>query len=137
MGRVARRFLLLGAVAVMLPGACLGPPALPMPPPSEPEVEATGDEGFYRLTGRVPQPEARVWVTNWTRIDEDGDSDFTMVGDVADSEGRYTMVIRAEPEDTCQLYYEWYERDLERSESRWFDIPDVEPADPEPTEATE
>jgi hypothetical protein len=125
---MARRLLLLAAVAVMVSAACLGPPALPMPPPAEPEMEPAAEAGYYRLSGRVPRAKATVVARNWTRIDA-GDTDFSFISHVADSNGRYDFAIRAEPEDECELYYEWYERRPERSQSRWFRIPGLEEAD--------
>jgi hypothetical protein len=118
MALIARRLLLVVGLGFVLGSGCLSP-TLPLPPPGEPEVDGPTAEGTATLRGRVPQPYARVYATNWTRVEAEDPRAFG--GDYADERGRYIFEIAAQPGDRCEL---WYEYAGDKSMSRYFEIPE-------------
>jgi hypothetical protein len=121
MARVPRRRMLLGGLAWALAAGCISP-TLPLPPPDTPNIDGPTAEGTATLSGRVPQPSARVYAINWTQI-EAGDT-RAIGGDVADGAGNYRFVIRADVGDQCTLYYEY---SGDESQDRYFEIPEPTP----------
>ena len=121
MGRIARRLFVVAGLVLAVGQACISPP-LPLPPPAEPEVTATGEEGMVLLSGHVPQPRAWVSARNLSRIDT-GDT-RAIGGDRADERGDYAFEIRGYPGDYCVLWYEYAD---DESQTRDFEIPDPVP----------
>ena len=115
MGRFARRIFL--ALGLSLAAGCISP-TLPMPPPGEPEVDGPTAEGTATLSGKVPEPNARVFAINWSEEERGGNG---FAGDYADDQGYYRFEIQAQVGDRCEL---WYEYGGEESYHRDFDIPD-------------
>lgn len=106
----SRRRWLWAGLAMMLTGACLSP-TLPLPPPSDPELEADG-QGRWRLSGAVGEAGIRVLAYNWrTNL---------LWGQVSDADGLYSFWIEAETGDVIEL---WYEVGEEQSQSNLVAIP--------------
>jgi hypothetical protein len=106
--------LLCLGVGALLAG-CLSP-TLPLPPPSQPEVEQVGP-GQYELRGSLPMP-GTVYVRN--------ERTELLFGKKVDQ--LYRLVVEAQPGDLMGL---WYEASSEtefygdRSGTISFQIPDT------------
>jgi hypothetical protein len=107
----------LGALCAIAVG-CLSP-TLPLPPPAQPDVAGPNEQGLVTLSGTVEQPEATVLALNRSTAHIDGT--------LADTQGRYSFQMAAQPGDPVEL---WWEFGNEVSDSRPFRIPYPAPALP-------
>lgn len=88
--------LLLISGAWITPG-CLAP-TLPLPPPSQPDVEGPTAEGRYMLSGNVQDSSALVQALN-PRLRKTW-------GQISDDSGAYRFEIEAQVGDEIRLWYE-------------------------------
>jgi hypothetical protein len=109
--------LLCLGIGALLAG-CLSP-TLPLPPPSQPEVEQVG-QGQYELRGSLPMP-GTVYVRNERTFDMFGKHGVEQL---------YQFIVEAEPGDVMSLWYEASDTSQfygDRSQPITFEIPDAVP----------
>ena len=109
----SRRRWLWALSALALAGACLSP-TLPLPPPSDPELQADG-QGRWQLSGNVGEAGVRVVASNWrTRL---------FWGQQTVGDGQYSFWIEADTGDVIEF---WYEIGDEQSQSNLVVIPEAD-----------